>query len=96
MTAAGFLMGGRLGSVSPQGLLLLLYLALVSAAAYSLWGMLLKYNPVSRVTVYGFSKPIWGVVLSALLLKETQTMGAVGLVSLLLVCIGIYLVNRFS
>ena len=96
MTTAGFLMGGRLGSVSAQGILLLLYLALVSAAAYSLWGMLLKYNPVSRVTVYGFSKPIWGVVLSALLLKETQTMGAVGLVSLLLVCIGIYLGNRFS
>jgi len=33
---------------------MLIYLALVSAVAYSLWGMLLKYNPISRVAVFGF------------------------------------------
>ena len=96
MILCGLLFGGRLEVVSAQGLFLLFYLAMVSAVAYSLWGMLLKYNSVSRVSVYGFSKPIWGVALSALLLQESQTLGITGLISLALVCIGIYCVNRFS
>jgi drug/metabolite transporter (DMT)-like permease len=42
---------------------MLLYLALVSAVAYSLWGILLKYNPISRVAVFGFMTPVFGVIL---------------------------------
>ena len=62
--------------------------------AYSLWGILLKYNPVSRVTVFGFMNPVFGVLLSALLLGETdQASGILGLLSLLLVSVGIYVVN---
>ncbi len=81
--------------MSPSAVLLLLYLALVSAVAYSLWGILLKYNPVSRITVFGFMNPVIGVVLSALLLNESnQAFSVYGLVSLILVCLGIWLVNR--
>ena len=88
-------MGGRLAAVSPSAVLLLLYLALVSAVAYSLWGILLKHNPVSRITVFGFMNPVIGVVLSALLLNESnQAFSVYGLVSLILVCLGIWLVNR--
>ena len=38
----GLVMGGRLESVYFAGILLILYLALLSALAYSLWGLLLK------------------------------------------------------
>ena len=87
-------MGGHITKVTPSGIGLLVYLALVSAVAYSLWGMLLKYNPVSRVTVFGFMNPVFGVLLSALLLGETdQASGILGLLSLLLVSVGIYVVN---
>ena len=73
---------------------MLIYLALVSAVAYSLWGMLLKYNPISRVAVFGFMNPVFGVILSAWLLREgAQALDPVSLVSLVLVCTGIYIVN---
>ena len=54
---------------------MLIYLALVSAVAYTLWGCLLKHNPVSRVTIFGFLTPVFGVVLSALLLSEGGALG---------------------
>ena len=95
LMAAGRFMGGHITKVTPAGIGLLVYLAMVSAVAYSLWGMLLKYNPVSRVTVFGFMNPVFGVLLSALLLGETdQASGMLGLLSLLLVSVGIYVVNR--
>lgn len=90
----GLLMGGTLHKVSANGILVLLYLSFVSAVAYSLWGILLKYNPVSRVAVFGFMNPVFGVVLSALLLGEgAQAFGITGLIALALVSIGIYTVN---
>lgn len=74
---------------------MLVYLAVVSAVAYSLWGILLKYNPVSKVAVFGFMNPVFGVILSALLLGEgAQAAGVKSLIALLLVSIGIYVVNK--
>ena len=94
LTLIGIEMGGRLGNITTGGLSIIFYLALVSAVAYSLWGILLKYNPGSRVTVFGFMNPVFGVLLSALLLGETdQASGILGLLSLLLVSVGIYVVN---
>lgn len=90
----GGLSGGELGSLKGNAGFMLLYLAFVSAAAYSLWGILLKYNPVSRVAVFGFMNPVFGVILSAWLLREGGSIGVSAVVSLILVCIGIYLVNR--
>ncbi len=97
MILCGLAMGGRPGHFTPSGTGMLLYLALVSALAYSLWGILLKYNPVSRVTVFGFMNPVFGVLLSALLLGETgQASGVRSLLALVLVCTGICLVNTSS
>lgn len=94
LSASGLVMGGRLSTVSAGGVMMLIYLAFVSAVAYSLWGMLLKYNPISRVAVFGFMNPVFGVILSAWLLREgAQALGLVSLVSLVLVCAGIYIVN---
>ena len=95
MILAGTALGGRVGALAPLAPLMLLYLGCISAVAYSLWGILLKYNPVSRVTVFSFMTPVFGVLLSAALLRETNTPhGAVCAAALVLVCIGICLVNR--
>lgn len=94
MIVCGFAAGGRLTVWTGSGVLMLIYLAFLSAVAYSLWGILLKYNPISRVAVFGFMNPVFGVILSALLLGENDSLGVMCIVALLLVCIGIYIVNR--
>ena len=94
MIICGLLLGGKITHFPVQAGLVLLYLALVSAVAYSLWGILLCYNPVSRVAVFGFMTPVFGVLLSALLLQETDALGLTCLLALVLVCVGIYVVNK--
>lgn len=95
MALFGALSGGRLTVLTIKGTVLLLYLAFVSAMAYTLWGVLLKYNEVSQVAVYGFMTPVFGCIMSAVFLKESASQSAVQTVlSLVLVCIGIYLVNK--
>jgi len=95
MTIAGAFMGGRIQPEGAASFVLLLYLAMISAVAYSVWGLLLKYNPVSRISIFGFSNPVFGVVLSAVILREGATMPwGQSLFSLALVSAGIYLVNK--
>ena len=94
MILCGVIMGGSLTVITGKGMAMLIYLALVSAVAYSLWGILLKYNPISKVAVFGFMNPVFGVILSALLLEEAQSIGATSVIALVLVCVGIYIVNR--
>lgn len=95
MAVGGYAAGGRIHGFDTKSVLLLIYLAALSAIAYSLWAMLLKYNPVSKITVYGFMNPVFGVILSALILGETeQAFGIKSLIALMLVCIGIFIVNR--
>lgn len=95
MALMGLFMGGKLQGFTVASTLLLVYMAMISAVAYTIWSILLKHNPVGKVAVYGFINPVFGVILSAVLLKEqNQAFTLQGLVSLVLVCIGIYLVNR--
>ena len=93
MILAGLVMGGRLNAVTFQGILLLLYMAFISAGAYTLWSLLLKYNPVSKVAVFGFCTPIFGVILSAVILGESTSFQLKTLVALMFVCVGIIIVN---
>ena len=93
LAAVGLAMGARPTAFTPAALGVLLYLGFLSAAAYTLWGMLLKYNPVSRVSIYGFTNPVFGVILSALILGEGSAVRPGMLLSLLLVCAGIFLCN---
>ena len=97
LSVLGFATGGRLSGFTLQSSLLLLYLGFLSAMAYALWGILLKYNPVSRVAIYGFTNPVIGVLLSALLLGEGgQAFSTKNLLALLLVCTGIIVVNLWK
>ncbi|MCR5718452.1 MAG: DMT family transporter [Oscillospiraceae bacterium] len=89
----GAVCGGRIRLETAGAWGILLYLAFVSAAAYSLWAMLLKHNPVSKVTVFGFLNPMCGVIISGIVLHEENAFGLVGILALLLVCAGIFVVN---
>lgn len=85
--------GGSLKTFDAGAWFLLFYLAALSATAFALWGVLLKHNRVSTVSVYYFLIPIFGAVLSAVFLGESLAEWKY-LVALILVCIGIYAVNR--
>ncbi|MEL7660697.1 DMT family transporter [Acetobacterium wieringae] len=89
----GLLMGGSITQVTVPGLLLLGYLAALSAAAFTIWTILLKHNPVGVVAIYGFMIPVFGVILSGLFLGEAFLSLRI-LVSLACVSVGIWLVNR--
>lgn len=72
---------------------ILLYLALVSSVAYTLWGILLKTSDVSKISIFGFMNPVIGVILSAILLGEAGELGLKHAGALLLICAGIVAVN---
>lgn len=91
----GLCCGGALPHFTGQSLLLLGYMVLLSAVAQTIWSALTRYNPVGRVAVYGFLNPVFGVLLSALLLREgQQAFTPYSLAALVLVCVGIFVVNR--
>ena len=95
MALVGLIAGGKINFASLGGVLDLIYLAFLSAIAYSLWGILLKHNPVSRVTVFTCATPIFGTVLTMLILPgESSAVNPVNLIfTLLLVSSGILLLN---
>lgn len=94
MILIGLATGGHAAPTSPASYLLLLYLACISAVAYSLWGLLLKYNDVSKVTVFSFMTQVFGVAFSAIILSEANALNKYTLIALILVCTGIFIVNR--
>ncbi|MBQ7955751.1 MAG: DMT family transporter [Lachnospiraceae bacterium] len=96
MTVVGLFMGGHLTGWCLQSILLLIYLALISSVAYSVWGILLKHNPVGKVAIYSFTNPIFSVLLSFAFLGESSSFGWELVLALMLVSGGIYLVNRVN
>ena len=95
MIIIGLILGGRVTVSNFGGVLIFLYLALLSALAYSLWGILLKHNPVSRVTVFNFTTPIFGTFLTMLFYPtESASHSPINLaITLILVSAGIFLLN---
>ena len=89
----GTALGGRLHLQSALALVVMLYLAFICGAGYLLWALLMKNNPVSRISIFGFVNPVVNVLLSAVLNGEAlwrwQYLGA-----LVFVCVGIWLVNK--
>lgn len=91
----GVLFGGKL---TPNGFAafgILAYMIFLSAAAFTLWTVLLKHNSVGRVSIYNFLTPVFGVFLSGIILKE-PIFTLTNFVALLLVCIGIKYLNSCS
>lgn len=89
----GLAAGGALTRWSWEAVVLMAYMVLLSAVAFSLWTVLLKHNPVSLIAVFNFLIPIFGAGLSAIFLGES-VLEWKNLVALVLVCGGIALVTR--
>lgn len=92
LTVAGMLCGGRLNLTSTDGLLILLWLAFVSAAAFTVWTALLKFHPASNISVFNLLVPVFGTFLSGILLGENVFRAEIFL-SLALIAAGIVAVN---
>ena len=85
-------MGGKVSGFTVKSSLLLIYMALISSVAFSLWALLLKHNPVGKVSIYGFTNPMFGVFLSGLILGE-EAFTVKNMIALVCVCLGIMVVN---
>ncbi|MBN9308014.1 DMT family transporter [Devosia sp.] len=86
LSVAGLATGGHLGAFSLEMVVLLAYLGALSAAAFSLWALLLKHNPVGSIAIFNTLIPVFGVTPSGLMLGESsldwKNLVALGLVSL--------------
>lgn len=91
----GYGFNGSISGFTIKSTSLLIYLAMLSSIAFSLWTILLKYNNVGTVAIFNFLTPIFGSILSAIFLHENiwEFKNAIALIC---VCIGIWLVNRES
>ncbi len=74
---------------------LFIYSAFLSAAAFSIWYTLLRYNKAGEVTLYRFMIPVSGAILSALFLPDESLTPSV-LIALVLVAFGIGAVNYWQ
>ena len=93
LTIIGLIMGGTLKPSNITALMVLIYLSILSATAITLWTVLLKYNSASKVSVFKFLTPIFGVLLSGIFLGENIINPWVG-ISLILTCIGIVIMQK--
>lgn len=93
LVVIGFIGGGDLATYSSNAIILLLYLSGLSAVAFTIWAILLKYNSIGKVSIYNFLIPIFGAILSALYLHE-RIFSFKNIFALICVCLGIYIVNR--
>lgn len=91
LIASGAFTGGSLTGFTIKSSSLLIYMALISSVAFVLWTELLKYNKVGVISVFNFLTPVFGSILSAIFLGE-NIFDFYTLISLILVCIGIYVV----
>jgi drug/metabolite transporter (DMT)-like permease len=89
----GLSSGGRVYHFTVPSSLLLMYMALLSSAAFSLWALLLKYNKVGSISTFNFLIPIFGAILSSVFLGE-NIMEFKNIIALILVCLGIWLANK--
>ena len=90
LTLIGALGGGKFDFLSM--LPVFVCLSFIYAVSYVMWTVLLKYNPASSVTIYSFMTPVFGVIFSAILLKEDSGVAIMSLIiALVLVCAGIVL-----
>ena len=75
--------------------LLLIYLAAISAVAFTIWFVLIKHHNVSYLSQFKFAIPVFGSLLSVLFIPE-EHLGLEILAAILLVALGTIIVNRRS
>lgn len=83
---------GNLSHITWLGIFVLFYLSFLSAVAFTIYTVLLKYNPLGKLGIYSFIIPVSGTILSGIILQES-IFKLRYLISLLLVSVGITFVN---
>ena len=76
---------------TPLAIILLIYGAFISATAYVIWNTVLKYHPAGEMGMYKLFIPIFGSMLSVLILNESFTINL--LIGLILVIFGSLILN---
>ncbi len=92
----GLILGGTLPEVSLNGVLLLLYLMIVSSVAFSLWTLLLREYPSALVGIFNFLTPVFGTVFSYILsrlglLNEVSAFTTYTVLAIVCSAVGIFL-----
>ncbi len=95
MIIVGIVLGGKISFGDTTGVIILVYLSFLSAVAYAVWGVLLKFNPASKVSVFNFTTPVFGSILSVIFLSaENAALNVPSLIlALVTVASGILLLN---
>lgn len=98
LIAVGLCFGGRVFPASPFSFPMLFYLAVISSVAFTVQGYLMKYNPISRIAVFKSTNPLFGAVFSAVAFEaeREQLLSFNTLVAIVLVCLGIFIINKFG
>ena len=68
--SAGLIMGGKITYIDTRGVLIFAYICAASLVSYLIWNLLLKSGSLSRLSLIKFTEPLFGVVLSGLILSE--------------------------
>lgn len=87
----GIAFGGEIPYVTSAGVWMMVYLVLLSSIAYLCWTLLLSANPVSKIMIYYYLVPVFGVILSAVFLGES-VFDLPKMAALLMVCLSIHIV----
>ncbi len=93
LSAVGFSGYPHLPALDLGSGLLLVYLAALSAVAFTLWFILLKYHNASTLTQYKFAVPIFGSILSVIFIAG-EHMGVEIIAAIALVALGAFIVNK--
>ncbi len=93
LLAAAFAGGAQPLVFNTAAALLLVYMAFISAVAFSLWFLLLKHHKATMVEQYRFAVPLFGSLLSFLVVPG-EHFGFEMAAAALLVAVGIIIVNR--
>ena len=91
----GYISGGCLSGFTFKSTSLLIYMALLSSVAFAVWTQLLKYNKVVIISIFNFLVTVFGSLLSAIFLGE-NIFDIKILISLIFVCLGIYMVYKIK
>ena len=86
------LLGGSM-ALNGKSMLFVLYLAFVSAAAFSVWTALLVYNEAGQILIFNLMIPVTGAFWSFVILGEREIFDPMYLLSVVLIAAGIVLVN---
>ncbi|MGL4818688.1 MAG: DMT family transporter [Bacilli bacterium] len=81
-------------TITGTEVLLYLYLATLSAIGFLVWNLLMSIHEVTSVSVFMFLIPVFGVLLSGIILHEPLTIQTI--VGLVAVALGILIVNGWS